>query len=130
MNAQTSKYNVNSFFFIRVYGKYHGFIFLHVISSLSCSCVLVWSRWSALRRSFDSLLASAFLLTQVHIERVHLKVKQHCSFCEKKYSDVKNLLKHMEKQHNLKDPAVHQSYQQLRFDRRYRHYFCLAPTTS
>ncbi|TMS10927.1 Zinc finger protein ZFAT [Larimichthys crocea] len=51
---------------------------------------------------------------KVHIERVHLKVKQHCSFCEKKYSDVKNLLKHMEKRHNLKDPAVHQSYQQLR----------------
>ncbi|TKS81840.1 Zinc finger protein ZFAT [Collichthys lucidus] len=55
---------------------------------------------------------------KVHIERVHLKVKQHCSFCEKKYSDVKNLLKHMEKQHNLKDPAVHQSYQQLRLKTR------------
>lgn len=52
---------------------------------------------------------------QVHIERVHMKVKQHCGFCEKKYSDVKNLLKHMEKRHNLKDPTVHQSYQQLRF---------------
>ncbi|XP_029958746.1 zinc finger protein ZFAT [Salarias fasciatus] len=51
---------------------------------------------------------------KVHIERVHLKVKQHCSFCEKKYSDVKNLLKHMETRHNLKDPAVQQSYQQLR----------------
>lgn len=61
---------------------------------------------------------SVFLITQVHIERVHLKVKQHCSFCEKKYSDVKNLLKHMEKRHNLKDPAVHQSYQQLRCDMR------------
>ncbi|XP_070767746.1 zinc finger protein ZFAT [Enoplosus armatus] len=55
---------------------------------------------------------------KVHIERVHLKVKQHCSFCEKKYSDVKNLLKHMEKRHNLKDPAVHQSYQQLRLKTR------------
>ncbi|XP_035528252.1 zinc finger protein ZFAT-like isoform X2 [Morone saxatilis] len=55
---------------------------------------------------------------KVHIERVHLKVKQHCSFCEKKYSDVKNLLKHMEKQHNLKDPAVHQTYQQLRLKTR------------
>ncbi|XP_040899301.1 zinc finger protein ZFAT-like isoform X2 [Toxotes jaculatrix] len=50
---------------------------------------------------------------KVHIERVHMKVKQHCSFCEKKYSDVKNLLKHMEKRHNLKDSAVNQSYQQL-----------------
>ncbi|XP_034410067.1 zinc finger protein ZFAT-like isoform X3 [Cyclopterus lumpus] len=55
---------------------------------------------------------------KVHIERVHLKVKQHCSFCEKKYSDVKNLLKHIEKRHNLKDPAVHQSYQQLRLKTR------------
>ncbi|XP_030014418.1 zinc finger protein ZFAT isoform X3 [Sphaeramia orbicularis] len=55
---------------------------------------------------------------KVHIERVHLKVKQHCSFCQKKYSDVKNLLKHMEKQHNLKDPAVNQSYQQLRLKTR------------
>ncbi|TNN79998.1 Zinc finger protein ZFAT [Liparis tanakae] len=55
---------------------------------------------------------------KVHIERVHMKVKQHCSFCEKKYSDVKNLLKHMEKRHNLKDPAVHQSYQQLRMKTR------------
>lgn len=56
---------------------------------------------------------SLFLLMQVHIERVHLKMKQHCSFCEKKYSDVKNLLKHMEKRHNLKDAAVLQTYQQL-----------------
>ncbi|XP_036931451.1 zinc finger protein ZFAT-like isoform X2 [Acanthopagrus latus] len=55
---------------------------------------------------------------KVHIERVHLKVKQHCSFCEKKYSDVKNLLKHMEKRHNLKDPVVQQSYQQLRLKTR------------
>ncbi|XP_041843986.1 zinc finger protein ZFAT-like isoform X2 [Melanotaenia boesemani] len=50
---------------------------------------------------------------KVHIERVHLKMKQHCSFCDKKYSDVKNLLKHIEKQHNLKDPKVYQNYQQL-----------------
>lgn len=55
---------------------------------------------------------------KVHIERVHMKVKQHCGFCEKKYSDVKNLLKHMEKRHNLKDPTVHQSYQQLRLKTR------------
>uniref|UniRef100_UPI003AB012D7 zinc finger protein ZFAT n=1 Tax=Centroberyx gerrardi TaxID=166262 RepID=UPI003AB012D7 len=55
---------------------------------------------------------------KVHIERVHLKVKQHCGFCQKKYSDVKNLLKHMEQRHNLKDPAVHQSYQQLRLKTR------------
>ncbi|XP_067366933.1 zinc finger protein ZFAT-like isoform X1 [Channa argus] len=55
---------------------------------------------------------------KVHIERVHLKVKQHCSFCEKKYSDVKNLLKHIEIRHNLKDPAVQQCYQQLRLKTR------------
>ncbi|XP_038153352.1 zinc finger protein ZFAT-like isoform X1 [Cyprinodon tularosa] len=55
---------------------------------------------------------------KVHIERVHLKMKQHCSFCEKKYSDVKNLLKHMEKRHNLKDAAVLQTYQQLRLKTR------------
>lgn len=45
-------------------------------------------------------------------------MKQHCSFCQKKYSDVKNLLKHMEKVHNLKDSAVYQSYQQLRYVQR------------
>ncbi|XP_028986133.1 zinc finger protein ZFAT-like isoform X2 [Betta splendens] len=55
---------------------------------------------------------------KVHVERVHLKVKQHCSYCEKKYSDVKNLLKHMDKRHNLKDPAVYHSYQQLRLKTR------------
>ncbi|XP_076008865.1 zinc finger protein ZFAT isoform X2 [Genypterus blacodes] len=55
---------------------------------------------------------------KVHIERVHMKVKQHCSFCRKKYSDVKNLLKHMEQQHNLKDPAIYQNYQQLRLKTR------------
>ncbi|KAM4581551.1 zinc finger protein ZFAT isoform 2-T2 [Odontesthes bonariensis] len=55
---------------------------------------------------------------KVHIERVHLKKKQHCIFCDKKYSDVKNLLKHMEKRHNLKDPAVYQNYQQLRLKTR------------
>ncbi|CAN9514009.1 unnamed protein product [Ophioblennius macclurei] len=51
---------------------------------------------------------------KVHIDRVHLKIKQHCSFCDRKYSDVKTLLKHMEVRHNLNDPAVQQSYQQLR----------------
>ncbi|XP_008321644.1 zinc finger protein ZFAT isoform X2 [Cynoglossus semilaevis] len=55
---------------------------------------------------------------KVHIERVHMKVKQHCTFCDKKYSDVKNLLKHVEKKHDLKDPAVYQSYQQIRLKTR------------
>ncbi|KAJ0000219.1 hypothetical protein NQD34_012061 [Periophthalmus magnuspinnatus] len=55
---------------------------------------------------------------KVHIERVHLKVKQHCSFCKCKYSDVKNLLKHMERHHNLKDSAINKIYQQLRLKTR------------
>ncbi|XP_037532997.1 zinc finger protein ZFAT [Nematolebias whitei] len=55
---------------------------------------------------------------KVHIERVHQRVKQHCSFCVKKYSDVKNLLKHMEKHHNLKEPDVLQNYQELRLKTR------------
>ncbi|XP_072316570.1 zinc finger protein ZFAT [Eucyclogobius newberryi] len=55
---------------------------------------------------------------KVHIERVHLKMKQHCSFCKCKYSDVKNLLKHMERHHNLKDSAVNKIYQQLRLKTR------------
>ncbi|XP_061676573.1 zinc finger protein ZFAT-like isoform X2 [Syngnathoides biaculeatus] len=55
---------------------------------------------------------------KVHVERVHLKVKQHCGFCQKKYSDVKNLIKHIEKSHNLKDPLIQKSYQQLRLKTR------------
>lgn len=70
-------------------------------------------------------VSELFLLMKVHIQRVHLKVKQHCSFCDKKYSDVKNLLKHMEKQHNLKDPDVNQSYQKLRYHFFYCFYFTL-----
>ncbi|XP_057689178.1 zinc finger protein ZFAT-like isoform X2 [Corythoichthys intestinalis] len=56
---------------------------------------------------------------KVHVERVHLKVKQHCSFCLKKYSDVKNLIKHIEKSHNLKDPIIYKSYKQLRLKTRH-----------
>nr|XP_057939523.1 zinc finger protein ZFAT-like isoform X2 [Doryrhamphus excisus] len=55
---------------------------------------------------------------KVHIERVHLKLKQHCSYCQKKYSDVKNLIKHLEKCHNLKDPIIYKSYQELRLKTR------------
>ncbi|XP_061807374.1 zinc finger protein ZFAT isoform X1 [Nerophis lumbriciformis] len=55
---------------------------------------------------------------KVHIERVHLKLKQHCSYCQKKYSDVKNLIKHIEKCHNLQDPLIYKSYQQLRLKTR------------
>lgn len=43
---------------------------------------------------------------KVHVERVHHKIKQHCLFCKKKYSDVKNLLKHMRESHDLEDKKV------------------------
>ena len=68
-------------------------------------------------RWFLGLTGATLFLSgpQVHVERVHLKVKQHCEFCQKKYSDVKNLLRHMEQRHNTKEPAVQQSYQQLRW---------------
>lgn len=105
-----------------------GFVLMQVILSLAYSwsfemdflCFSVVSTSRLIESIFSMKLicfsGRVFLVMQVHIERVHLKVKQHCSFCEKKYSDVKNLLKHIEKRHNLKDPAVYQSYQQLRFD--------------
>uniref|UniRef100_A0A8C7JCT7 Zinc finger and AT-hook domain containing n=1 Tax=Oncorhynchus kisutch TaxID=8019 RepID=A0A8C7JCT7_ONCKI len=47
---------------------------------------------------------------KVHVERVHHKIKQHCLFCKKKYSDVKNLLKHMRESHDLEDKKVKDSY--------------------
>ncbi|XP_064817334.1 zinc finger protein ZFAT-like [Oncorhynchus masou masou] len=47
---------------------------------------------------------------KVHVERVHHKIKQHCLFCKKKYSDVKNLLKHMRESHDLEDKKVKESY--------------------
>ncbi|XP_041758507.1 zinc finger protein ZFAT [Coregonus clupeaformis] len=47
---------------------------------------------------------------KVHVERVHHKIKQHCRFCKKKYSDVKNLLKHMRESHDLEDKKVKDSY--------------------
>ncbi|KAJ8013244.1 hypothetical protein DPEC_G00051250 [Dallia pectoralis] len=47
---------------------------------------------------------------KVHVERVHEKIKQHCRFCKKKYSDVKNLLKHMRESHDLEDKKVKDSY--------------------
>ncbi|CAB1321299.1 unnamed protein product, partial [Coregonus sp. 'balchen'] len=47
---------------------------------------------------------------KVHVERVHHKIKQHCRFCKKKYSDVKNLLKHMKESHDLEDKKVKDSY--------------------
>lgn len=47
---------------------------------------------------------------KVHVERVHQKIKQHCRFCKKKYSDVKNLLKHIRETHDMTDEKVKESY--------------------
>lgn len=46
----------------------------------------------------------------MHVERVHQKIKQHCRFCKKKYSDVKNLLKHIRESHDMEDGKVKDSY--------------------
>ncbi|KYO45226.1 zinc finger protein ZFAT isoform X1 [Alligator mississippiensis] len=51
---------------------------------------------------------------KVHIERVHKKIKQHCRFCKKKYSDVKNLIKHIKETHDLKDKKVKDVFDELR----------------
>ncbi|NXR53925.1 ZFAT protein, partial [Hippolais icterina] len=51
---------------------------------------------------------------KVHIERVHKKIKQHCRFCKKKYSDVKNLIKHMKETHDLQDKKVKDVFDELR----------------
>ncbi|TRY94758.1 hypothetical protein DNTS_021629 [Danionella cerebrum] len=47
---------------------------------------------------------------KVHVERVHQKIKQYCRFCKKRYSDVKNLLKHMREVHDMSDKKVQDSY--------------------
>ncbi|XP_077207566.1 zinc finger protein ZFAT isoform X2 [Paroedura picta] len=51
---------------------------------------------------------------KVHVERVHKKIKQHCRFCKKKYSDVKNLIKHIKEAHDLLDPKVKDVFDELR----------------
>ncbi|XP_062935266.1 zinc finger protein ZFAT isoform X2 [Cynocephalus volans] len=50
---------------------------------------------------------------KVHIERVHKKIKQHCRFCKKKYSDVKNLIKHIREAHDLQDKKVKEALNEL-----------------
>ncbi|XP_006830909.1 PREDICTED: zinc finger protein ZFAT-like [Chrysochloris asiatica] len=50
---------------------------------------------------------------KVHIERVHKKVKQHCRFCKKQYSDVKNLIKHVRDAHDLQDLKVKEALDKL-----------------
>ncbi|CAJ0929361.1 unnamed protein product, partial [Ranitomeya imitator] len=51
---------------------------------------------------------------KVHVERVHKKIKQHCRFCKKKYSDVKNLIKHIKEIHDLLDQKVKDNFDELR----------------
>ncbi|XP_036904488.1 zinc finger protein ZFAT [Sturnira hondurensis] len=51
---------------------------------------------------------------KVHVERVHKKVKQHCRFCRKKYSDVKNLIKHVRHAHDPQDKQVQEALDALR----------------
>nr|XP_056710320.1 zinc finger protein ZFAT isoform X2 [Euleptes europaea] len=51
---------------------------------------------------------------KVHVERVHKKIKQHCRFCKKKYSDVKNLIKHIKEAHDLLDQKVKGAFDELR----------------
>ncbi|OCT77193.1 zinc finger protein ZFAT [Xenopus laevis] len=51
---------------------------------------------------------------KVHIERVHKKIKQHCRFCKKKYSDIKNLIKHIKETHDLLDKKVQETFDELR----------------
>ncbi|XP_008579361.1 PREDICTED: zinc finger protein ZFAT, partial [Galeopterus variegatus] len=50
---------------------------------------------------------------KVHIERVHKKIKQHCRFCKKKYSDVKNLIRHIREAHDLQDKKVKEALNEL-----------------
>ncbi|KAH0617416.1 hypothetical protein JD844_015596 [Phrynosoma platyrhinos] len=50
---------------------------------------------------------------KVHVERVHKKIKQHCRFCKKKYSDVKNLIKHIKEAHDLQDKKVKEVFDEL-----------------
>ncbi|XP_063777306.1 zinc finger protein ZFAT isoform X2 [Pseudophryne corroboree] len=51
---------------------------------------------------------------KVHVERVHKKIKQHCRFCKKKYSDIKNLIKHMKETHDLLDKKVLETFDELK----------------
>ncbi|KAK2118107.1 hypothetical protein P7K49_004994 [Saguinus oedipus] len=65
---------------------------------------------------------------KVHIERVHNKIKQHCRFCKKKYSDVRNLIKHIRDAHDPQDKKVKEALDELclmtREDKRQLLYDC------
>nr|XP_032816704.1 zinc finger protein ZFAT isoform X2 [Petromyzon marinus] len=51
---------------------------------------------------------------RVHMERVHQRVKHACSFCRMRYTEVKNLLKHLEQTHDQQDEKVRLAYAELR----------------
>ncbi|XP_078724564.1 zinc finger protein ZFAT isoform X2 [Lampetra fluviatilis] len=51
---------------------------------------------------------------RVHMERVHQRVKHACSFCRMRYTEVKNLLKHLEQTHDQQDEKVRVAYAELR----------------
>ncbi|XP_031431515.1 zinc finger protein ZFAT isoform X2 [Clupea harengus] len=55
---------------------------------------------------------------KVHVERVHQKIKRHCRFCKKKYSDIKNLLKHIRETHDMTDRKVKEIYDENRLQTR------------
>lgn len=55
---------------------------------------------------------------KVHVERVHEKIKRHCRFCKKKYSDIKNLLKHIREAHDMEDRKVKSIYDEYRLQTR------------
>ncbi|XP_062394694.1 zinc finger protein ZFAT-like isoform X2 [Sardina pilchardus] len=55
---------------------------------------------------------------KVHVERVHQKIKRHCRFCKKKYSDIKNLLKHIRDSHDMTDRKVKEIYDETRLQTR------------
>ncbi|KAJ8290748.1 hypothetical protein GJAV_G00017000 [Gymnothorax javanicus] len=50
---------------------------------------------------------------RVHVDRVHKKLKHHCLFCSKKYSDLKSLLRHMQEGHDMEDKNVKHTYEEL-----------------
>ncbi|XP_062847085.1 zinc finger protein ZFAT-like [Trichomycterus rosablanca] len=55
---------------------------------------------------------------KVHVERVHQKIKQHCRFCKKKYSDIKSLLKHIRESHDMQDEKVKDCYDEYKLQTR------------
>uniref|UniRef100_UPI00358E40A8 zinc finger protein ZFAT-like n=1 Tax=Myxine glutinosa TaxID=7769 RepID=UPI00358E40A8 len=55
---------------------------------------------------------------KVHIERVHQQLKHNCAFCQKRYADVKNLMKHIRETHELQNKEVSACYAELQLQTR------------